>query len=125
MDIVENNNTYILPRSETKSLPEIDEIEKQIKLLILSKDPNMMGYYDRYSSFTSVAVFRDIVKNLEDYFKSKNIADEKDKVIINKTFDTLKNQFNVLELFNSGETNNQILIIIFSTIFSHLKKLLY
>ncbi len=122
MQITEVDYSTIKPGVvEKKSVP-ISDIEE---LLIKSAGEKILPYintYNKYSAASNSAVIRDFLKNLEEYYKNKNIDDANKKIIISKVFDTLKSQFSILESLQIENDSSELLIMLFSTIFSHFKK---
>ncbi len=120
-----------LPTSSIQPVRELDgnityeEIESQLIKDISSKQPSLLKTYSKYSTLNTSSFLRDIIKNLEDYFKSQTLENDNDKIIVAKVFETIKNQLNILELYNNENKNKEVLTLIFTTTLLHIKKLLY
>jgi hypothetical protein len=124
MQIEESQPSTILPGKDVKESISIDNIEKQIQSLIAEKNFKLLDTYKRYSATSSIALYRDILKNLEDFYKNLTFENDNQKLILSKIFDTLKSQFSIIETLQIENNKEDILILLFVTTFLHLKKLL-
>lgn len=124
MQFEEISPATILPVKEKKIITKIEDIEKSLQNLIAEKGYKTVSIYNKYSAAAPVAVYRDLLKNLEDYYKNLPIESDEHKVILSKIFDTLKNQFNIIETIKVESNSEEILVLLFTTIFLHLKRFL-
>lgn len=125
MEFKEFPTSSIQPVRELDDNITYEEIESQLIKDISSKQPSLLKTYSKYSSLNTSSFLRDIIKNLEDYFKSQTLENDNDKIIVAKVFETIKNQLNILELYNNENKNKEVLTLIFTTTLLHIKKLLY
>jgi hypothetical protein len=122
----ERPGSMVLPGKEGIKDVQISEIEENILSLLAKKNYNLVSLYSMYNTRSNNTPLKDIVLNLEQLLKSTFINDE-NKVFISKNiFDTIKSQFKILETIDenssSPEQMQKILIVLYSTIFSYLKK---
>lgn len=124
MQIEETQPTTILPGKEIKETVKVDSVEKHLLSLLAEKNFKLLEIYNKYSASSSVALYRDILKNLEDYYKNLNVESDSNKVILAKIFETLKCQFSIIESLQIENKKEEILVLLFVTTFLHFKKLL-
>lgn len=124
MQFEEIQSTSILPVKGEKEHIGIEVLEKNLQNLIAEKGYNIVTVYNKYSASTPVAVYRDIFKNLEDYYKNLPIENDEHKLILTKIFETIKSQFSIIDMLKVESNSEEILVLLFTTIFSHLKSFL-
>jgi hypothetical protein len=124
MQITEVEYSSIKPGSENKKVFTVLEFEEQFLKASGEKILPFINTYNKYASTSNSTVLRDLIKNLEEYFKSKPLDDANKKIIITKVFDSIKNQLQILECLQIDNNDSELLVMLFSTIFSHFKKFL-
>lgn len=124
MQIEEIQPTSILPGKTVKEDIKIENIEKQLLSLVAEKNYKLLDTYNKYSASNSIALYRDMLKNLEEHYKSLSVENENTKIIIAKIFETIKSQYSIIESLQIENKKEEILILMFVTVFSHIKKLL-
>lgn len=121
----ERVGSSILPGKESVKNFNLSDIENEILNQIGKKGFNYTQLYSAYSTRCNNTPLRDIVNNLEQLLKSIAINDEKKLFILNNVFDTLKAQFKILESLdesNGSEKTQKVVVLLYATIFSYLKK---
>jgi hypothetical protein len=124
MQITEVDYSSIKAGTEDKKTITARDLEEQ---LLKSSGEKILPYintYNKYSTTSYNTVLKDVIKNLEEYFKNKNIDDINKKIIVSKIFDSIKNQLQILEALQIENNDAELLVMLFSTIFSHFKKFL-
>lgn len=124
MQIEETLPSTISPGKDVKEEIKIDDIEKQLLRIVAEKNFKLLETYNKYSANSSIALYRDILRNLEDYYKNLNIENDNNKIILAKIFETLKCQFSIIESLQIENKKEEIVALLFATIFLHFKKLL-
>lgn len=124
MQFEENNSTSIPPGKALKQEAKIEEVEKLLVSLIAEKQFSLLDTYNKYSASSSIAIYRDTLKNLEEYYKNLNLENDNQKVILSKIFETLKCQFGIIESLGLDNKTEEILMVLFVTSFLHIKRLL-
>ena len=124
IQISEIDYSSIKPGKNIKEVFSVSDLEEQILKSFGDKILPHINLYNKYSTSSNSAVLRDLFKNLEDYFKSKKIDDDDKKVVIAKVFETIKNQIQILETIQPDNNIPELVIILYSTVFTHFKRLL-
>lgn len=114
----------VLPGQSIEEDISIADLESKLLKLIGKKQINLLNVYNKFSSTTTANIIKDIFKNLEEYFKSKNIDEDEKKAILTNVFSAIKSQISILENLNLSKNNEEVLVVLFATVFLSIKRFL-
>ena len=113
----------VLPGKKVELIYSIAQI-KDIFLDILSKKGR--SYYEIFNRNTikTPNPLKSLLINLEEHLKAKCLDDDQ-KIVLKQVFDTIRNQFNLLEHIKLKETkSDEVVTVLLAVAISHLENLI-
>lgn len=112
-----------MPVREDKKEISLKEVENFVLENFTKIDTKYFNLFNNYAVKNTGNALLDILKNIEQEMKQKQVASTESIHNISVLFETIYNQLKLLKNLNLNQLNNSdILIILFATAISFLKK---
>ena len=101
----------------------IEELEKDIKQLIINKNPALYSFLNEPVFRLNGPFLKDLINSVEIFLKDKT-TDPEEKFKLTLIFNTIKTQLQLIETFKFEDSQQEALLCAtFFVIFNHFKKL--